>query len=334
MPSPSPAAAVPPPLAQDRAFYERELASFLPDRVFDAHCHLWHADHATIRMPGVPVTAGYAEYAAWIQHLHPGRDVRALFIPFPDKQGDPAHANQWMHDQLEGQRSRCRGLHLVRPQDDPEHVRQEARRLGLCGLKCYHFYAAGEATWEADIPAYLPEPLVRVAHEEGWVITLHLVKSRAIADAGNIHWVRRYCKAYPNMRLILAHSGRAFLPSHNLEALEQLADLDNLWFDSSANCEAMAHAAILRVMGHRRLMYGSDFPVSHLRGRSLAAGDSFVWIDQDTPVWSPSYGRIDPVLVGLEHLRSLKWACWSQGLTDAQVEDVFFNNAAVLLGTA
>ena len=25
---------------EDRKFFEREIASFLPDRIFDAHCHL------------------------------------------------------------------------------------------------------------------------------------------------------------------------------------------------------------------------------------------------------------------------------------------------------
>ncbi len=318
----------------DRDFFERELASFLPDRIFDAHCHLWHADHATVVAQDVPVSAGYDDYAQQIATLHPGRDIYALFIPVPDAQGDPRLANQWMHQALRGHTSRCRGLYLVRPQDDPEQVRSEVRRLGLCGLKCYHIYAEGDNTWDADIPAYLPEAHVRVANEEGWVITLHLVKKRAIADPSNIRWIRHYCTTYPNMRLILAHSGRAFQPSHNIEALEHLADLDNLWFDSSANCEAVAHEAILRVMGHRRLMYGSDYWVSHLRGRSFAAGDSFIWVDERTPIWSPAYGRIDPVLVGLEHLRSMKWACWSQRLTDRQVEDVFFNNAAELLGVA
>ena len=77
-------------------------------------------------------------------------------------------------------------------------------------------------------------------------------------------------------------------------------------------------------------MYGSDFPVSHLRGRSLCAADSFLWLYEDTPVWGEKYGRVDPVLVGLEQLRSLKWACWSERLTDSQVEDVFWNNAAAL----
>ena len=39
---------------------------------------------------------------------------------------------------------------------------------------------------------------------------------------------------------------------------------------------------------------------------------------------------IKPVLVGLEHLRSLKWACWSERLSDSAVEDIFWNNAAKL----
>jgi len=37
-------------------------------------------------------------------------------------------------------------------------------------------------------------------------------------------------------------------------------------------------------------------------------------------------GNGEPVLIGLEHLRALKYACWRQGLTDSQVEDIFFNN--------
>ena len=88
----------------------------------------------------------------------------------------------------------------------------------------------------------------------------------------------------------------------------------------------------MRIIGHDRLMYGSDLPISHERGRSLSAADSFVWLYEQTPVWGERHTAIDPVLIGLEHLRSLKWACWSERLTDAQVEDVFWNNATRLLG--
>ena len=79
-------------------------------------------------------------------------------------------------------------------------------------------------------------------------------------------------------------------------------------------------------------MYGSDLPVSHNRGRSLGVGDDFLWLGPESSVWEEKHKTIYPVLVGLEHLRSVKWACWSEKLTDGQVEDVFWNNAARLLG--
>jgi len=157
-----------------------------------------------------------------------------------------------------------------------------------------------------------------------------MVKSRGVADSGNLHWIRHYCESYPNMKLILAHSARGFQPAHNLEGLPQLKGIDNLYFDTSANCEPMAHQAIIRHLGHEKLLYGSDFPVSHLRGRSLAASDSFIWLHEDNAVWDAAFGKIPAVLVGLEHLRSVKWACWSERLSDSAVEDIFFNNAARL----
>ncbi len=171
-----------------------------------------------------------------------------------------------------------------------------------------------------------------VGDQEGCVVTLHMVRSRSAADPGNIHWIREYCRRYPNLTLILAHSARGFQPAHNLEGLPQLRGLDNLYFDTSANCEPIAHQAILRILGHRHLMYGTDFPVSHLRGRSLGASDSFLWLYAETPVWGEKHARIDPVLIGLEHLRSLEWACWSERLGDGAVEDIFWNNAARLFG--
>lgn len=314
----------------DRQFYERELSSFVPPRVFDAHTHLWSQDLAQWDIESDCKSVGYTEYRCLMDDLHPGRDVAALFLPvFEDRSLIPA-GNAWAAKGVAADR-RCRGLFFITPEDDCDWVQQQVRSLGLHGLKCYHTMASSQPTWEAEIPEYLPDRLVRMADREGWVITLHVVKSRAMADPGNIHWVRHYCKTYPNMTLILAHSARGFQPSHNLEGLPQLADLPNLYFDSSTNCEPIAHEAILRIFGHKRLMYGSDLPVSHMRGRSIGTADSFLWLYKDSPVWMEKHRRVAPVLIGLEHLRSLKWACWSARLSDSQIEDIFWNNAARLL---
>lgn len=318
----------------DSAFFSRELATFLPSKIFDAHCHLWLAGRSPFSIPGFSGDVGYDEYVSLMGDLHPGRRIAAMFIPFghPSRpSGDLVAANELVA-QAVAKDGNCRGEFFVRPDDDPEWVRQEVRRLRLHGLKCYHTFSGHDPSWEADIPDYLPEQLVKVAHEEGWCITLHIVKRRSLADDSNIHWIRRYCETYPDMKLILAHSARGFQPAHNLEGLPKLVGLDNLYFDSSVNCEPIAHQAILRIIGHKRFLYGSDLPVSHWRGRSVGAADSHLWLYEETPVWGEKHLQIKPVLIGLEHLRSLKWACWSERLTDAQVEDVFWNNAAELFG--
>lgn len=320
--------------AVDREFYERELAAFIPDKVFDAHCHVWLADEVSWSLPGFAGNVGFDEYRRAMEDLHPGRQLAALFIPYavPDKPHGVERGNAWAAEQVARDPAHFRGEFFVRPSDDPEWVRDEVRRLRLRGLKCYHTFASVTPTFEARIPDFLPEPLVKVAHEERWVITLHMVRARACADPENIHWIRRYCETYPDMRLILAHSARGFQPAHNLEGLPQLKGLSNLYFDTSANCEPLAHQAVIRTFGHKRLMYGSDLPVSHHRGRSVAAADSFFFVDQTTPVWNAKQLSFEPVLLGLEHLRSLKWACWSERLSDEAAEDIFWNNAAELLG--
>ena len=318
---------------EDVEFFERELATFVPDRVFDAHAHLWQHQFVPWSIPGGPQDTGYPEYVRLMQDLHPGRRAAALFIPAVslDKKGAFIEENEWVarHTAMD---SDCRGLFFIGPEDDPDWVRQEVRRLNLHGLKCYHTMAPVQPTWEAEIPDYLPERLVRIAHEERWVITLHMVRSRAVADPGNIHWIRHYCEHYPDMRLILAHSARGFQPTHNLEGLPQLQGLDNLYFDTSANCEPLAHQAIMRYCGHEKLMYGTDLPVCHGRGRPVGVADAFLWLGEDTPVWEEKHLTIKPVLTGLEHLRSVKWACWSEQLSDSAVEDIFWNNAARLFG--
>jgi hypothetical protein len=73
-------------------------------------------------------------------------------------------------------------------------------------------------------------------------------------------------------------------------------------------------------------------PVALLRGRSVAAADSFIWLYEETPVWGEKHAQVTPVFIGLENLRSLKWACWSERLTDASIEDIFWHNAARLFG--
>ena len=171
---------------------------------------------------------------------------------------------------------------------------------------------------------------MRIAHEEGLSITLHMVRDRALADPVNQAVIRRYCEDYPNMRLILAHAARGFNPWHTIEGIESLRGLSNVWCDTSAVTEAGAFEAIVDVLGHERLLYGTDFHVSHLRGRCVAIGDSFHWLYAEEMDLDENHTSLQPVLIGLESLRSLALACRRLRLSDGQIEDIFYGNAAQL----
>ena len=185
-----------------------------------------------------------------------------------------------------------------------------------------------EPSLSAKLEDYISEPIGQVADELALPILVHLVRPSALADEGNQIAIRRLCGQYPQMKLILVHAARGFNPAHTVRGLEGVKGLDNLYFDTSCVAEGGAIEAILKMYGPSRLMWGSDYPFSHLHGRCIAINNSFTWLldDQGVP------GRkIDPdldfVFVGLESLRVLKYACMSCELSDSQVEAIFLNNA-------
>ena len=314
----------------DREFYERELRSFVPDRVFDAHCHLYRKEHFGSEPPAIASMGPDADLASFrqaIAAITPAREMGGLFFGFPSPHVDVAANNAFVAAEVRRDAG-SRAQMLVTPAMDPEYVRETVRRERFAGLKCYHVYAAEKPTWEAAIESYLPEEQVRIAHEEGLSITLHMVRARALADPVNQASIRRYAERYPNARFILAHAARGFNPHHTVEGIGSLRGLRNVWCDSSAVTEAGAHEAIIRTLGARRLLYGSDFPVSHSRGRCVAIGDSFLWLSEENTRFAAPYGDVRPVLVGLEALRVLKLACLNLRLTGSQVERIFYGNAA------
>jgi glutamate-1-semialdehyde 2,1-aminomutase len=323
----------------DHELIAREVEPFLPDRIFDAHAHLFQAEQYApgtrpAHQAGNPDRLGLGEYFHYIDWIHPGaRTVGGLFFGLAFT-GDRDANNAFVA--AETAKGRERGLPsysqmIIAPDDDPEQVRELVGWGGFVGLKCYHTMARVDGpTWHAPIEAYLPEPLVHVADQEGLSITLHMVRDRALADPLNQATIRRYCERYPNMRLILAHAARAFNPWHTIEGIGSLRGLGNVWFDTSAVTEAGAFEAIVETMGHERLLYGSDFYISHMRGRCVAIGDSFHWFYAEDMGLEERHITLRPVLVGLEALRSLRLAARRLKLTDPQIEDIFYNNAARL----
>jgi hypothetical protein len=64
----------------------------------------------------------------------------------------------------------------------------------------------------------------------------------------------------------------------------------------------------------------------------VGLGDSFFWISPQNTQLQVPYADLQLALIGHESLRMLKVAAMATGLTDSQVEDVFFGNAERVFG--
>ncbi len=314
----------------DRRLLER-LQSFLPDRIFDAHCHL----HRTDLLPdtgGLFQRLGTADLHRLRKDeklIYGDRPFRALLLPMPSPlfKQDPAlrdEANAWMAGQLrEG--SEFFGAAYVMPGDSEEKVESMLTTPQFRGFKCYHQTAdTNGPTFQADIREYLPESAWRVADRRGMAITLHMVKSRSLADPENLAYVRTMTAKYPNARLILAHAARGFASWTAVETVRQLRGIGSIYYDLAAVCDPAAIFEVIRQGGADRVLWGTDYIIDRVHGKPVSCGETFSWVyphEISCPIDFPV------CLTVLESLFALYQASLMLDLGRPEIEAIFWNNA-------
>ncbi|MBP1990108.1 amidohydrolase family protein [Paenibacillus eucommiae] len=318
----------------------QELGAYLPPlprRIFDIHAHVYNLTHLNLADESGYLYEGPQEASiqAWREHvggLFTDRLLRGgMFFPTPAPLMDMRSANEYIVNQLANETS-CRGLVMITPDDEPERIRTYLDCPQIAGFKPYPIFSKEKPVMQSSISGFCPDWMWEIANERKYVVMLHLVKDKAVADPDNIREIREICTKYPDMKLILAHTARCFHAFHAEPGISALRGLDNVYFDTSAVCEPEAMKVVLRYFGPSKLMWGSDFPDSHIRGKSVTVGDGFVWL------MAPEFCSWDkaqmahPVLLGLESLRAVIHAADDCGLNAEELDDIFYGNAEKLLG--
>ncbi|MSU65192.1 MAG: hypothetical protein EXS38_03620 [Opitutus sp.] len=317
--------------AHDQALAAK-LIGFVPAEIYDIHAHPYHPDHfapGTWKMLEGLGPQGCGEHRAALQRIMPAPTIHGLYFGLPHKTADRPALNAWVESEVRQHGTPLsRALLLTSPADDPAQVAAALRSGRFCGLKVYHVYSGRPDTMNATIEEFAPDWMWELLHEVRGVLLLHIVRDGAMDDEANQRSLRRLCHAYPRAQLILAHIARSFNYRNARDGLRWVADLPNAIVDTSAICEAEAFRAALKILGPRRVLWGSDFTVSEVRGRCVTTGDSFFWLHPE--VLSPGYAAPTATrmtLVGLESLLCLREACEDSGLTAGDIEDIFRRNA-------
>jgi glutamate-1-semialdehyde 2,1-aminomutase len=313
----------------DQRIWDEELVDFVPQRVFDAHIHLFNPAHLPA---GSGPSWSYADLATlrqWAERLYPGRETLFLVLGTPVIGIDVAAHNRWSTDQVR-QDPRSRFNRLVTPACRVDDIARDVREAGVIGLKPYRLFSTTGDIAQCRIHEFLPHEQLELANELGLWVTLHLSRFHGCADEHNLADLREFTqRRYPNIRWILAHCARSFTYWPIRQAIDQLRDLPHIWYDVSAVTDVRPLITLFTREDRRRIFYGSDgVDATYFHGQYAAMGRAWQYVD--TSRFDLKFPHCDgrPILAIYEQLLSMKHAAEIALWSKDDIEDVFWRNAA------
>jgi hypothetical protein len=169
-----------------------------------------------------------------------------------------------------------------------------------------------------------------------WELKQHFFK-----DPVNIQQIIEIKKKYPNIKLIIAHIGRAYCPEDVGDAFEQLSVCPDLLFDFCANCCEPVFEQLIRAVGPKRMLFGSDMPILRIRTHRICENGKYINLvppglygdpSQDSHLREVSAQEAEKITFFMyEEIYAMKQACKACGLNSGDVEDMFYGNAKRLI---
>lgn len=339
----------------DRRFYEQHLRDWLPGELFDIHTHIWReADYR----PGVSAR-GQERAVTWPSRVardNPVEDLMETYrLLLPGKKVTPlVFANLPQDDNLEAvnayvaecsRRVGVPALVFSEPGWSAGELESRIVAGGFVGAKSYlslaPAYIPGK---EIRIFDFFPRHHLEVLNRHGWLVMLHVPRAGRLKDPVNLAQLLEIERDYPDLKLIVAHIGRAYCGEDVGNAFEVLAATRRMCFDFSANTNDGVMEQLLRCVGPQRVLFGTDLPILRMRMRRIVRDGRYINV-----VPRGAYGDVsaDPNMAEVdgaeanalsfflyEELAAFRRAAERVGLTRPELEDVFLRNARRLLAGA
>lgn len=336
----------------DKKFYEEKLKSFLPDTFIDCHTHIWLDEQNHFREKISRSGNSWPSMVAKDNSVEDLNETNRLL--FPDKKvisvlyGEPSTSidlkqnNDYVASSAE--KYGYPALYLVHPTQSCTSI-ERAFEAHPCfkGLKVYLSFA----------PDYIPNNEIRIydfltpehlalADKHGWVVQLHIARSRRLADPVNYIQLKEIEEKYPNLQLIVAHLGRAYADEDVGEALEYLKGTQKTIWDFTANTNENVMRQVLEYFGPDRFIYGTDFPIFRMKARRTVENGFYINeipkgslgdVSSDAHMREIEYPEADKITFFIyEEIDSCRRACESLGLSKDDVEKIFYKTSARVFG--
>ena len=336
--------------AYDKKVYEEELKDFLPDKIFDVHCHLNLECHKPVEVvkPGEKKrTVTWPSLVAKQNSIEDLQETYELF--FPGKKckalvfsncGPGDDVNAYVSEA--SQRVGFPALYYSHPNQSAEEIERRIREGGFLGLKSYldlaPKYLPGN---EIRIFDFFPKHQLAKLNEMGAICMLHIPRSGRLKDQVNIQQILEIRREFPKVRLIVAHIGRAYTKEDVGDAFDYLTQEPETMYDFCANCCEYAITELIRRVGPKHVMFGLDLPILRMRTHRIEENGTYINLvppgmygdpSQDPHLREVSAEETEKItFFAYEELLAFKRAAKTLGLTKEDVEDIMYNNAANLV---
>lgn len=334
----------------DIVFYRDYLEDFLPDKIVDIHTHVYFKNHlvqnkkADKRLADWPkrvATENPVEDLFETYHLmFPGKTVIPLMFPYPMDLKDIKAANKYILDCIEEEKTY--GLILAQPEWSMEVFEEELMKGDYKGAKVYlNFAPSNIPKNEICIFDFLPHHQLSVLNRYGMIIMLHIPRDNRIKDPVNLEQIIEIERKYPDVKLIIAHVGRAYCREDIGNAFSVLAETKNVLFDFSANTNQWVFEQLIKAVGPKRILFGSDLPIVRMRMKRICEGGKYVNIvpkglygdvSADSHMRETEGTEAEKLTFFLyEEIEAFRQAAINTKLSREDIQDIFFNNAMQIL---
>jgi len=337
----------------DKLFYEEKLRDFLPDKIIDIHTHVWLKKFEAEASGGPVRTVAWPSLVAeensiedllqTYELMFPGKNVTPLIFSQVSLNVDIDDCNTYIRES--SVKYAIPSLLLVKPEQSAAEIEEKILKGGFLGCKVYlNFAPASIPEDKICIYDFLPPHQLRVLDNLGLIVMLHIPRPGRLKDPVNLSQLLEIERDYPNVKLIVAHVGRAYCPEDVGNAFELLSKTKNMVFDFAANTNSDVFRQLIRAVGPKRILFGSDLPILKMRTRRICENGSYINL-----VPKGLYGDVSvdkhlrevegPQAETLtffmyEEIEAMRQAALAEGLTRSDMEDIFYNNAAGILNKA
>ncbi len=337
-------------LPYDRQFYEEHLRDFLPKTFIDCHTHIWldeqnhFCEDTAARSCAWPNMVAKDNSVEDLQEtnrlLFPENEVISVLYGQPMVTIDLQKNNAYVAQSAE--KNNYPALYISHPSQSPESVeRAVLKNPCFKGLKVYLQFAPSYIpSNEIRIYDFLPHEHLALADKYGWVVQLHIARPRRLADPVNYIQLLEVEEKYPNIKLIVAHLGRAYADEDLGDALEYLKNSQKTIWDFTANTNQQVMEKVLELYGPDRFIYGTDFPIFRMKARRTVENGFYINeipkgslgdVSADPHMREIPYPEAEKITFFIyEEILSCKNACKTLGLGKEDVQKIFCDNSKAL----